>query len=90
VGRDVFSQTNVRPVIILTVIFGLTHSLLWTAFAYSNAVSGMRPPVLDEFAKGIIIQTAIVEFITGSLIGLISVILVKYFSKPNRWEFNRI
>lgn len=78
-----FTQLNVRQVLILTVVFGLINSLIFAALQYNNAVGGRRSPVLDEFAKKIILETAIIEFVTGSLIGLISVIVVKFFNQPS-------
>jgi len=82
VKQSHFSQLNGKQTLILAIAFGLIHSLIFAALEYNNAIEGRRPPVLDEFAKKTILRTAIIEFVTGSLIAFISVMVVKYLNEP--------
>jgi len=68
-----FSQLGFKQILSLAIVFGLTHSLVFAALEYHNAIEGMRPEVLDEFAMKMILRTAVIEFVSGSLIGLISI-----------------
>jgi len=86
VKQGLFSTLNIPQVLILTSAFGLIHSLIFAAFQYYVAIEGLRPPILDESAKRLILETAIIEFVTGCLIGLISVIVVKFFDQPAGWN----
>lgn len=76
-----FSRLRFRQILGLVIFFGLAHSLVFAALEYQNAIEGMQPAILDEFAKQIIWRTACIEFLSGSLISLISILAVKYALK---------
>jgi hypothetical protein len=80
VNNGFFSQLSIRHILVLTAAFGLINSLVFVGLEYNNAIDGLNPPVLDDFARKMIIETAVTEFVVGCLIGWISIIVVKFFS----------
>ncbi len=70
------SRFNVGKFIFLPLIFGLVHSAVMAWLEYDNAVYGKETSALSDFQQKIILTTAVVEFITGVLIGLASVLII--------------
>lgn len=73
---EVFSKLDRIRLFFIVLVIGVIHSLIRSGLEYNNAIYGGR--MLDQFAKKIILTTAILEFITGFLIAGICLILIKF------------
>lgn len=81
--QELFSKFKLHQILLLTLGFGLIHSAIFTILEYDNALYGQQTTMLTEFQQRIIINTAVIEFIAGCLIGLASILLVKFLLKTS-------
>lgn len=72
------SKLNWRMIFLIALIFGIIHSLVWIFAEYNNQLMISPEHTLDSFGYKQIIVIVIKEFISGSLIGLVSALFIRF------------